>query len=73
MTGNSRLHAPHLPTSEGCFAGMRLDLPQEAQFRISGMNHFRPDIACTSVRMEVPEKTVVIEAVGLRIRKTPDC
>ena len=40
MAGNSRLHAPHLPTSERCFAGMRLDLPQEGQFRISGMNLF---------------------------------
>jgi len=40
MEGNSALHAPHFPTSERCFAGMRLDLPQEAQFRISGMDLF---------------------------------
>ena len=38
--GNSAWYAPHFPTSERCFAGMRLDLPQEAQFRISGMNRF---------------------------------
>jgi len=40
IAGNSALQAPHLPTSERCLAGMRLDLPQEGQFRISGMDLF---------------------------------
>jgi hypothetical protein len=38
--GNSALQAPHLPTSARCLAGMRLDLPQEGQFRIRGMGLF---------------------------------
>jgi hypothetical protein len=40
IAGNSALQAPHLPTSERCLAGMRLDLPQEEQFRISGRDLF---------------------------------
>src|SRR5215468_4212560 len=40
IAGNCTLQAPHLPTSERCLAGMRLDLPQEEQFQISGMDLF---------------------------------
>ena len=40
IAGNSALQAPHFPKSERCLAGMRLDLPQEGQFRISGMGLF---------------------------------
>src|SRR3954463_11866827 len=40
VAGNSALQAPHLPTSERCLAGMRFDLPQDVQFRISGMDLF---------------------------------
>src|SRR5579863_1430584 len=40
IAGSSALQAPHFPTSERCLAGMRLDLPQVAQFRISGMDLF---------------------------------
>jgi len=35
IAGNCALQAPHLPTSERCLARMRLDLPQEGQFRIT--------------------------------------
>ena len=38
--GSSALQAPHLPTSERCLAGMRFGLPQDEQFRMTGMGLF---------------------------------
>jgi hypothetical protein len=35
--GNAVLHAPHLPTSARCLAGIRFGFPQDGQFRTTGM------------------------------------
>ena len=34
IAGSVALHAPHLPMSARCFAGIRLDRPQDGQFRM---------------------------------------
>lgn len=35
MAGNSDLQAPHFPTSERCFAGMRLTCRKQGNFELA--------------------------------------
>ena len=44
IAGSVALHAPHLPMSARCFAGIRFDFPQDGQFRM--IAKVEPSIEC---------------------------